>query len=138
METLTGCPDEAMLGIADVSALAHWKTTEQRKGSLSFRELIRRGDEIEKKLRQHFDDPPNFVIDQAPLHPGLALPENGTSPFVSEEMYRILSGIFRESVLLYLHTILSDANPGKLRVSTFRTTKLTNVPTSCPRNRGFC
>lgn len=113
METLTGCPDEAMLGIAEVSALAHWKANELRKGSLSTRELIRRGDDIEQRLRQHRSEP--SFGDQAPLHPNLmqaSIADSGAITFPTEDVRRVLANIFRESVLLYLHTILSDANPG--------------------------
>lgn len=55
MDLLTGCPDEAILAIAETSALAHWKATEQRNGSLSYRDLIRRGDDIEQRLRHRAD-----------------------------------------------------------------------------------
>lgn len=116
METLSGCPDEVMLAIAEVSALAHWKATELRNGSLSYRELIRRGDALEQRLREHQSDPPSFAeADQTPLHPNL--PHSSSSvetipPFPNEDMRRIVANIFRETVLLYLHTVLSDSNPG--------------------------
>lgn len=130
MQSLTGCPDEVMLAIAEVSALAHWKVTEQRRGSLSARELIRRGDEIEKRVRQQYCEATSF-LNQAPLHPGLlqttGLGDSG-SPFISEEMYRLLSSVFRESVLLYLHTILNDPNPGKSLVSNLQLTVPYPIP----------
>lgn len=112
MESLTGCPDEAMLGIAEICALAHWKSSEQRKGSLSFRELIRRGDEIEQRLHQHSSEPPSLG-DQAPLHPNLIFAADaGTVAFQSPEVRPVLGSLFRESVVLFLHTVLSDSNPG--------------------------
>jgi len=71
MDSLTGCPDDVMLGIAEISALAHWKTQEQQNGCLSMRELIRRGDAIEQQLRTH-TEPVSFAeMDQAPMHPSL-------------------------------------------------------------------
>ncbi|KAK7463447.1 hypothetical protein VKT23_006798 [Stygiomarasmius scandens] len=112
MDLLTGCPDEAMLTIAEVSALAHWKSAEHRKGTLSYRELIRRGDDIEQRLRQHPTDP--SVSDQAPLHPNLLQPsisDNGAS-FPNADVRRMLGNIFRETAILYLHTVLNDPNPG--------------------------
>ncbi|GBE84085.1 hypothetical protein SCP_0600630 [Sparassis crispa] len=51
MGTPTGCPDEAVLATAEISALAHWKAAEQRSGSFSMRELVRRRDLIEQQLR---------------------------------------------------------------------------------------
>jgi C6 transcription factor Pro1 len=116
MEALAGCPDEAMLAIAEVSALAHWKAQEQQSGTLSVRELIRRGDAIEQQLRR-----PDAVV-AAGSPPGVTLPERrgslpGPGPpppqaFPSEEMRRIAAEIYREAVILYLHTVLSDSHPG--------------------------
>ncbi|THV07272.1 hypothetical protein K435DRAFT_848222 [Dendrothele bispora CBS 962.96] len=112
MDSLTGCPDEAMLAIAEVSALAHWKSAERRKGTLSYRELIRRGDDIEQRLRQHQTDP--SMGDQAPLHPNLLQPSisDNTTSFPSDDIRRTLGNVFRETAILYLHTVLNDPNPG--------------------------
>lgn len=138
MDSLAGCPDEVMLGIAEVSALAHWKAQEQQNGSLSMRELIRRGDVIEQQLRAaHANTGPDFFseIDQAPLHPSLpgaaGVDYNAVSPtamhahtssspqlshtivpFPTEDMRRLVAEIFREAVILYLHMVLSDPVPG--------------------------
>ncbi|KAJ7679032.1 fungal-specific transcription factor domain-containing protein [Mycena polygramma] len=87
MDALTGCPEEVLLGIAEVSELSHWKATEKRKGSLSNRDLIRRGDEIEQRLRKASSAP------------------------------SLVARIFSETVLLYLHTVLSDSNPGVPEIS---------------------
>lgn len=117
MESLTGCPDEALLGIAEVSALAHWKAAEQRKGSLSVRDLIRRGDDIEHRLRQaHFDLPSYHEVD--PLHPNLSSTESTANApvFPSDEVRCLVAKIFQESVVLYLHTVLSGPVPGSYRV----------------------
>jgi C6 transcription factor Pro1 len=119
MEALSGCPDEAMLGIAEVSALAHWKATEKRNGSLSYRDLIRRGDAVEQRLRKHRSDLPQFAdMDQVPLHPNLlqassmAEAGQGTLAFPNDAMRLLVANIFRETVVLYLHTVLNDSNPG--------------------------
>jgi hypothetical protein len=130
MDSLTGCPDDVMLAIAEVSALAHWKAQEKQNGCLSMRELIRRGDAIEQQLRTH-TEPESFAeVDQAPMHPSLpgmnidytrssaqsALPSSQsvdtTMQFPSEEMRRVVAGLFRETVVLYLHTVLSESIPG--------------------------
>jgi len=135
MDSLTGCPDEVVLGIAEVSALAHWKAQEQQNGCLSMRELIRRGDAIEQQLRTH-TEPELFVeVDQAPMHPSLpgtnvdyagassmpalssAQSANTATPFPSEEMRRVVAGIFRETAILFLHTVLSDSVPGTYQIS---------------------
>jgi hypothetical protein len=100
MDLLSGCPDEAMLAIAEVSALAHWKTSQLRNGSLSYPELIRRGTAIEQQLRQY---PPNDY--DARLH-GTA---DATQP--SPEDRSFAASIFREAAHLYLHTVLSSSMP---------------------------
>ncbi|KAJ7745738.1 fungal-specific transcription factor domain-containing protein [Mycena metata] len=106
MDTLTGCPEEVLLGIAEVSELSHWKAAEKRKGTLSNRDLIRRGDEIEQRLRKSAASPVGRgEIDTTPLHPTLVQTE-------SEATRQLVAKIFSEAVLLYLHTVLSDSNPG--------------------------
>ncbi|KAK0450208.1 fungal-specific transcription factor domain-containing protein [Armillaria borealis] len=112
MENLTGCPDEAMLALAEISGLAHWKTSEQAKGSLSFRELVRRGDDIEQRLRNRQREPSNFG-EQTPLHPNLmqtAMSDAGAISYPDEVM-QLVGNLFRESALLYLHTIINEDNP---------------------------
>ncbi|EMD33986.1 hypothetical protein CERSUDRAFT_86751 [Gelatoporia subvermispora B] len=125
MDMLTGCPDEAMLAIAEVSALGHWKTTELRNGSLSTRELIRRGDVIEQRLKQRAGPRQFLEIDQAPLDQHLsamitAVPEAGGLPSpalvhdagpTAEAARRQIVEIYREAALLYLHTVLSESLP---------------------------
>jgi C6 transcription factor Pro1 len=128
MDSLTGCPDDVMLGIAEVSALADWKLQEQRNGCLSVRELIRRGGAIEQQLRTH-TEPESFAeVDQAPMHPSLpgtnidyagspslsalSCPVDTTIQFPSEEMRRVVASLYRESTILYLHTVLNDPIPG--------------------------
>ncbi|KIK66589.1 hypothetical protein GYMLUDRAFT_157062 [Collybiopsis luxurians FD-317 M1] len=116
MEALTGCPDDALLAIAEISTLAHWKSTERRNGTLNYRELVRRGDEVEKRLQQR-PGTPTFEED-APLHPNLLQPSRSTditSP--SPEIRKILAAVFRTAASLYLHTVLHDSNPGVSDIS---------------------
>ncbi len=113
MENLTGCPDEAMLALAEIFGLAHWKTSEQAKGSLSFGELARRGDDIEQRLRNRQREPSNFG-EQTPLHPNLmqaAISDAGAVSYPDEVM-QLVGNVFRESALLYLHTIINEDDPG--------------------------
>ncbi|KAJ7158512.1 fungal-specific transcription factor domain-containing protein [Mycena filopes] len=122
MDTLTGCPEEVLLGIAEVSELSHWKAAERRKGTLSNRDLIRRGDEIEQRLRKSAAAPiARGEIDTTPLHPTLVQTESeavDAAPFPSNETRQLVAKIFSETVLLYLHTVLSDSNPGVPEIST--------------------
>ncbi|CDO71850.1 hypothetical protein BN946_scf184939.g74, partial [Trametes cinnabarina] len=139
MDALTGCPDEALLAIAEISALAHWKASELQSGSLSVRELIRRGDIIEKELRERATgarpcsadgDDGNFPgggaggldmgVAPAGLPMAMGLPQ--VQPGMSgasrsprapiDNTKHVIGEMFRESAVLYLHTVLSDSSPG--------------------------
>jgi hypothetical protein len=133
LESLTGCPDEALLAIAEASALAHWKLQESRSGCLSVRELVRRGDNIEQQLRRNSDTQPGYSdVTQLPLRPPKLLPlslgqmairpsitsvdslvvSSPPVPFLDESLRQSVAEIFRESALLYLYTVLSGPYPG--------------------------
>ncbi|KAJ6624041.1 fungal-specific transcription factor domain-containing protein [Mycena sp. CBHHK59/15] len=121
MDSLTGCPDEVLLGIAEVSALSHWKAAEKHKGTLSYPDLIRRGGEIEQRLRKSGASSLRGEADTTPLHPTLLQAESDAAadavPFPSDETRQLVAKIFSETVLLYLHTVLSDSNPGVPEIS---------------------
>jgi hypothetical protein len=117
-ESFTGFPDEILYAIAQTSELAFWKSQESLKGTLSTRELIRRGDAIEQGIRQIQETTATssgLSLDlglMAELSPLLSGDSNSESPFLNEETRRSIRGLFKESALLYLHTTLSDPNPG--------------------------
>ena len=54
---LVGCTEQVLLAFAEIAALAHWKAHEARDGKLSARELIMRGNAIERGIRQTLLDP---------------------------------------------------------------------------------
>ncbi|KZT29973.1 hypothetical protein NEOLEDRAFT_491030 [Neolentinus lepideus HHB14362 ss-1] len=123
MESLAGCPDEVLLAIAEISALAHWKAQELRHGSLSIRELVRRGDSIEHNWLQR---------SRVALAPDLAQPRAGSSRVPSplavtsfpstsfsmnlasyaQDLHDLVAELFRETATLYLHITLNGCNPG--------------------------
>ncbi|KAI0326960.1 hypothetical protein GY45DRAFT_1309636 [Cubamyces sp. BRFM 1775] len=135
IDALTGCPDEALLALAEISALAHWKASELQNGSLSVRELIRRGDIIEKELREratgvsmragdeeyHQGQTALAGLDMGVTPAGLPM-AMGMQPGMSgasrsprapvDTTKHVIAEMFRESAILYLHTILSDSSPG--------------------------
>ncbi|TFK70315.1 hypothetical protein BDN72DRAFT_839168 [Pluteus cervinus] len=122
MDKVTGCPDEALLCIAETSALAHWKAAEKRNSTLSVRELIRRGDVIEQRLRQQQTDlSDGRETPSSPLHPALAstsTPEAEATNTLTEGTRRIVADLFQEAAVLYLHTVLSECNPGVPEIHT--------------------
>lgn len=117
MDKLTGCPDEALLAIAEIAALASWKKSEAAQGTLSMRELIRRGDQIEQALRQrparnYAESPTTDTVPSgmaaaagAGMIHDIAGPDEATRLRVAQ--------IYRETAVLYLHTVLSDSHPGE-------------------------
>ena len=128
MDKLTGCPDEALLAIAETAQVAQWKASETHKGTLSVRELIRRGDLIEQTLRSYparsYADSPTASEASPMLPTGLAAAAaemSSSSPSLGggvasgpdERTRRAIAGIWRETAVLYLHTVLNDSQPGK-------------------------
>ncbi|KAG6813965.1 hypothetical protein H0H92_005220 [Tricholoma furcatifolium] len=105
MDLLTGCSDEGMLALSEVMQLAHWKAVEQRRGTLSFRELVSRGSQIEQRLRER---QPSAGLDETDHH---TLHHNPQS-FPSEGARHLISRIFCEAAMLFLNVILSNAYPG--------------------------
>ena len=117
-ESFTGFPDEILYAIAQTSELAYWKSQESLKGTLSMRDLIRRGDTIEQGIRRIQETTATssglsldlgLIPDLSPLMGGDLSSE---SPFLSDDARRGVRCLFKESALLYLHTTLSDPNPG--------------------------
>ncbi|KAI0749730.1 fungal-specific transcription factor domain-containing protein [Daedaleopsis nitida] len=155
MDALTGCPDEALLAMAEISALAHWKATELQTGSLSVRELIRRGDVIEKELRDRAagkrDDgefrtqTPSAMaggLDVGATPAGLpmvmgssAMSGSPRSPLDTNK--HIIGEMYREAAVLYLHTVLSDSAPGvpEIMASVDHMLKLLNELPPSPYDR---
>ncbi|KAJ3565173.1 hypothetical protein NP233_g7806 [Leucocoprinus birnbaumii] len=111
MDTLIGLPDEALLMMAEVSVLAQWKANAQREGTLSYRELIRRGDVIEQRLRQQQTDTRLINDVNIKLIQNEILGEpDAVSP--GDEVRATIADLFREAAVLYLHTVLSGPCPG--------------------------
>lgn len=108
MDLITGCPDDAMLVIAETSVLAHWKATQLRNQTLSYPELIRRGSAIEQQLRRYNTDQPNG----SESHPQLLSTADVANP--TDEERNIVANLFRKAAYLYLHTVLSNSSPGEL------------------------
>ncbi|KAI5119124.1 hypothetical protein M0805_007870 [Coniferiporia weirii] len=50
MARFMGCPDDVLLILAETAALAQWKSFERQQGTLSNRELLKRGSIIENRL----------------------------------------------------------------------------------------
>lgn len=139
-ESLTGCPDEVLLGIAEISSLECWKAQEMRNGTLSMRELIRRGDVLESHLRADYVRD----TDQTTLHPESAMGDPNAAghsgPMAQGDVTRkLVAGIFREAAIVYLHTVLSGSHPGASVFSREvpRSSVLLNSSNRRPRDRAI-
>lgn len=117
VKSLTGCPDEVLLAIAEISTLECWKTQEMRKETLSTPELIRRGFILERHLR--IDCEP-ACSREPEIRPDSAMADNPSSTLAgatspADVTLELMAKIFRETAVLYLHTVLSGSNPGACR-----------------------
>jgi len=106
MDLLTGCPDEAMLAIAETSSLGQWKVMQLGNDCLSYPDLIRRGVVIEQLLHRHQSEQlqGNDTVSSRLLNSTAVKLEDNRS---------LVANIFREAATLYLHTVLSNPVPGK-------------------------
>ncbi|KAG8732015.1 hypothetical protein FRC11_001069 [Ceratobasidium sp. 423] len=138
LENIMGCADGIMLCLAEIADLAHWKSEQQAAGCLSMPELVRRGLVIEKDLRREGQSlyrqqqqengmwgsvPPRATATPSvnlDLPNGLRLGQSHSPPsspplpnavLDGNELRRLVSDIFREAAILYLHTELSDLRP---------------------------
>jgi len=104
MEEFAGLPNNILLGIAEINALSHWKATESRKGSLSYRELVRRGDAIEQLLREQ-----SFAADV--LKEQTQPPKMQPGVDIEDEVRQVLVDLFRDAALINLYTVINGCNP---------------------------
>ncbi|KZT67971.1 hypothetical protein DAEQUDRAFT_368857 [Daedalea quercina L-15889] len=130
MDLLTGCPDEVVLAIGEISALGSWKGAELRRGSLSVRELIRKGTLIETSLRQRPAPrqpgegnltPLDASLAQATLDLHLPMPGGMPAPASSStskaDVLPVIGELWREGAILYLNTVLSENLPNVPEIS---------------------
>ncbi|OCH93068.1 hypothetical protein OBBRIDRAFT_381076 [Obba rivulosa] len=113
MDMLTGCPDEVVLAIAEISALGHWKATEVGNECLSTRELIRRSDAIELRLGQPASSTQFTEMGQALLdeHVPASLGTAQVTEPMTELARRQSAEIYREATRLYLYTVVCGSSP---------------------------
>jgi hypothetical protein len=105
MEEFAGLPNNVLLAMAEINALSHWKAAESSKGSLSYRELVRRGEVIEQLLREQ-----SFPTDVLKEQTQASKAQPGVD--IGDEVRQILVDIFREAALLNLYAVISGCNPG--------------------------
>jgi len=96
--------NNVLLAMAEINALSQWKAAESSKGSLSYRELVRRGEVIEQLLREQ-----SFQTDVLKEQTQASKTQPGVD--IGDEVRQILVDIFREAALLNLYAVISGCNP---------------------------
>ncbi|KAM6504486.1 Fungal specific transcription factor domain containing protein [Amanita muscaria] len=104
MENFAGLPNNILLGIAEINGLSCWKSTEINNGSLSYRKLVHRGENIERLLQDQ-----SFTAVALKEEAGAAgLP---SAIEIGEKTQKVIVDIFREGALQYLNGVISGYNP---------------------------
>jgi hypothetical protein len=102
-----GCENWVMINISRISSLASWKSEQQAAGCLSLRDLISRGEAIERELNE------GLAMNKESIGEPVLKPETeacqrlGVSPSKST---LVITRIFACSALTYLHTTISGAH----------------------------
>ena len=125
LDVLTGCPDDALLAIAEGASLANWKVTARATGSLGIRELVRQADAAAQRIRyggsgtpQETAPAPDLSASREPtarasqvsVEQDAAMGEAGLAS--SERTHVLVGEVFRHAAQIYLHTVVNDAYPG--------------------------
>jgi hypothetical protein len=92
MISVTGCENHIVLALAEIASLANWKEVNVKAGSLSVRELVKRGLRIEEILKKPSSVPYEFV-------------DAGEKQRAQQR--RLTSEAFRASAYLYLDSVVS-------------------------------
>jgi Fungal specific transcription factor domain len=144
MESLSGCSDDVMLAIAEISALAHWKDTVSSNRSLSVRQLVRRGEEIEQRLRAIDTEPPSSTAgaNSGLPHPNLPVQPltDGAHASPDNHTRRTVANIFREAAILYLQMVVNGNYPSTYNFIQMRhfSKLITLTCYRCTGNQRFC
>lgn len=91
-----GCENRVVWALAETSALAHWKDTEDRRCRLSISELVHRGQQIERVLHEKSFEP--------------MMPSAGGDEDM-EQIRFLASEIFRCSTRLFLASVVNNDHP---------------------------
>ncbi|KAH8658415.1 fungal-specific transcription factor domain-containing protein [Xylariales sp. PMI_506] len=100
LRDMLGCEDWVMNTMLDIAVLKEWKYQRQLSGTLSLRELAHRSGTIESRLSEGLAA---MTTSPASIQ---ELPVSAT-----EEQKRIITNIFMNASLLYLHIVVSGFYP---------------------------
>ncbi|KAF8442441.1 fungal-specific transcription factor domain-containing protein [Boletus edulis BED1] len=96
MMSVMGCENHIVLALAEIASLANWKEAHVSAGSLSVKELVRRGHKIEEILIKPSSYPSESDVTLDPAESQRA------------QQRRLTSEVFRASAYVYLHSVVSE------------------------------
>ena len=99
MMSIMGCEDHIVLALAEIASLASWKEEHVHAGSLSIKELVRRGHRIEEILKKPSSHPYEFDLNV------------DMEEMARAQQRRLTSEVFRASAHVYLHSVISGDFP---------------------------
>ncbi|KAG8213097.1 hypothetical protein J3R82DRAFT_11493 [Butyriboletus roseoflavus] len=99
MMSVMGCENHIVLALAEIASLASWKDEHVRAGSLSIKELVKRGHRIEEILKKPSSHPYEFDVDV------------DVGERTRAQQRRLTSEVFRASAHVYLHSVISGDFP---------------------------
>ena len=99
MMSVMGCENHIVLALAEIASLANWKEVNVKAGSLSVKELVKRGHRIEEILKKPSSHPYDFDITVDPGEKQRA------------QQRCLTSEVFRASAHVYLHSVVSGDFP---------------------------
>ncbi|KAL5526006.1 hypothetical protein ACEPAG_7344 [Sanghuangporus baumii] len=149
MSHFMGCPEDVLLILAETAALAQWKVQERQIGTLSNRELLRRGVAIENRLlvssiaegaaptsstettQMHPTRPRGEHSGSSPAMPGSQVGQEGTVSPVSDAVGASRSSVASASTSSFDPSIVGERGTSGLGASgphVFRTAHDGNAP----------
>lgn len=101
-DKLMGCENWVMRLIMEIATLGEWKRRLEANSDLGMWQIMRRAAEIEMRLEKG--------LTASPLPTGTK-PQDKTSSGTTENLARVITHIFGSAALVYLHVIISGADP---------------------------
>ncbi|KAH0833230.1 hypothetical protein J3R83DRAFT_12290 [Lanmaoa asiatica] len=99
MMSVMGCENHIVLALAEIASLANWKEENVKSGSLSVKELVKRGHRIEEILKKPSSHPYEYDLTVDAGEKARA------------QQRRLTSEVFRASAHVYLHSVISGDYP---------------------------
>ncbi|KAH6675756.1 fungal-specific transcription factor domain-containing protein [Halenospora varia] len=103
LENLNGCKNWIMVLTFEISQLDTWRRKADKTQSLSLRDLVKRGGQIEERLQEKLANIEN--------EPSIGVSIGNTSGIVSMSASTEITKIFALSATTYLHVVISGAHP---------------------------